>query len=193
MAGVFERLRKRICFWRCVAALAATLALAVWTGFAAEATPRCLYAAALASTMTQQSGGRFLISNNCPRALTIQFCVRHPGSKWACPRAIQHVQSSTRGLGMERIWHSIDRYSYDGRYTAVLAAGETRRFTEGKAAAEGDPLLLLVACKGRRYRDRPSGWIPGAWLDAPAFAPPSQYRCGHGGGGRQLVRRLSFR
>ena len=179
--------------WHCVAAVAATLAVSLWDGTEARATPKCLRAAALASSTAENSGGRFVISNNCRRAVTVQFCVRHRSSKWPCPTVTKHVRSSTRAMGVEAIWYSISSYSYDGRYAGVLAPGETRRFTEGQAAAEGDPLLLLAACKGRRYRDRPSDWVPGAWLDAPAFAPPSQYRCGAGWGGRPLKRRLRFR
>lgn len=191
MAGLFARLRVRASIRHCLAAFAATQAVALLGGTAAEATPKCLYVAALASTTAERSGGRFMISNSCRRAVSVQFCVRHRNSNWPCPRVIQHVRSSTRAMGVESIWYSISPYSYDGRYTGVLAPGETRRFTEGPAAAQGDPLLLVAACRSSRYP--PSDWIPGAWLDAPAFAPPSQYRCGPGWGGRQLERRLRFR
>ena len=197
MAGLFARLSVTARIWHSVAAFAATLAVAMLGGTAAEATPRCLYVAALASTTAEESGGRFVISNNCRDAVSVQFCVRHRKSKWPCPEVIKHVFSSTiRPGGFKSIRYSISPHSHDGRYTDVLAPGETRLFTEGQTAAEGAPLLMVAACRsrGRRYPPTPSDWIPGAWLDEPTILGPlSQYRCGYGSGGRQLKRQLRFR
>ena len=170
MARLFTRLRMSYSHWHCVAAFAGTLAASLWGGPEVEAAPKCLRAAALASTTAENSGGRFVISNNCRNAVSVQFCVRHRSSKWPCPTVTKHVRSSTRAMGVEAIWYSISPYSYDGRYSG------------GPRARTNPPL-----CGGTSGRRRRSP-APGRGLQGREV-PRSTQRLGSGGmAGRARLR-----